>query len=73
MATLKMKEIKNMSANDREKKLKELEMELVKSRSGSAKGGKTKEIKKIIARMLTLNKLATRQETGGSKEVGKNK
>ena len=57
MAILRTKEIKSMSKNDREKKMKELRMELVKSRSGNSKAGnKTKEIKKIIAKILTLNK-----------------
>lgn len=71
MATLKIKEIKNMSKRDREKKMKELKMELIKSRSGNSKtGNKTKEIKRIIARILTLNKST---EDKSSKEVEKNK
>lgn len=47
-----------MSKEDREKKLKELRLELVKSKASAVKtgGAKTKEIKKIIARILTLNK-----------------
>ena len=70
MAILRTKEIKNMSKNDREKKMKELKMELVKSRSANSKSGnKTKEIKKIIAKILTLNK----SEELGSKEVEINK
>jgi len=58
MATLKSKDIQKMSKKDREKKLKELKLELVKSRANASKGGssKIKEIKKIIARILTLNK-----------------
>ena len=71
MATLKIKDIRNMSKGDREKKMKELKMELIKSRSGNSKtGNKTKEIKKIIARILTLNKST---EDKSSKEVEKNK
>lgn len=71
MATLKMKEIRNMSKGDREKKMKELKMELIKSRSGNSKtGNKTKEIKRIIARILTLNRSI---EDASSKEIGKNK
>ena len=70
MAILKTKEIKNMGKKDREKKLKDLKMELVKSRSGNSKAGnKTKEIKKIIAKILTLNK----SEEASSKEVETNK
>jgi len=57
MATLKAKEIRKMSREDREKKLKELRFEIVKSKAGNAKkSGKAKEIKKIIARILTENK-----------------
>ena len=71
MATLKAKDIRNMSKGDREKKMKELKMELVKSLSGNSKAGsKTKEIKKIIARILTLNKS---EEDTSSEEVEKHK
>lgn len=71
MSTLKAKDIRKMSRGDIEKKLKELKMELIKSRSGNSKtGNKTKEIKKIIARILTLNKT---KEEESSKEVERNK
>jgi len=58
MAVLKNKDIENMSKEDREKKLKELELELIKSKVAATKTGssKIKEIKKIIARIHTLNK-----------------
>lgn len=58
MATLKFKEIKTMSKEEREKKMKELRIELVKAQAGSAKKGsmKIKEIKKIIARLHSTNK-----------------
>lgn len=57
MATLKSKDIKKMNAQEREKKLKELKMELIKSKANAAKSGssKSKEIRKIIARILTIN------------------
>ena len=57
MASLKIKDIKNLNESDREKKLKELKLELVKSRVSSSKTGnaKTKEIRKIIARIITFN------------------
>ena len=57
MATLKAKEIGKMDNKQREEKLKELKMELIKSQTTGAKTGKskTKEIKKVIARILTLN------------------
>ena len=54
MPTLKAKDIQKMSKTEREKKIKELRMELV--RSSKAGGSMIKEIKKIIARILTLNK-----------------
>jgi ribosomal protein L29 len=64
MATLKTKDIRNMSKTDREKKLKELRLELVKSRSSATKTGssRAKDIKKIIARILTFNKSETKPE-----------
>ena len=45
-----------MAKEEREKKLEELKLELVKSYAGKEKGKKGKEIKKLIARILTLNK-----------------
>jgi len=64
---MKFKEIQKLSEGDRKNKLKELKVELVKVKTGASKQGssKTKEIRKIIARILTLNN----QE----KEVEKNK
>ena len=58
MASLKIKDIHKMTKEEKEKKLKELRMELIKSRAATAKAGssKTRQIKKIIARLLTLNK-----------------
>jgi len=53
---MKYKEIQKLSETEREKKLKELKLELVKSKASAQKtGSKTREIKKIIARILTLN------------------
>ncbi len=58
MARLKTKEIKNLSKEDREKKIKELRLELIKAKVSAAKAGtsKVKEIKKAIAKILTFNK-----------------
>ena len=52
------KEFKHMSKEDRERKLKELKIELIKSKVNASKGGssKIKNIKKTIAQILTLNK-----------------
>ena len=54
---MKYKEIIKLNEKDREKKLKELKLELVKSKVNVSKTGsaKVKAIKKIIARILTLN------------------
>ncbi len=54
---MKIKELRQMNKEDREKKLKELKLELIKAKSTSAKtaNAKTKQIKKIIAKILTLN------------------
>ena len=54
---MKMKEIQKLNKADREKKMKELKLELVKSKANAAKSGssKAKQIRKIIARMHTLN------------------
>ena len=58
MASLKSKDIKKMSREEKEKKLKELKLELIKAKVSASKTGsaKIKEIKKIIARIFTLNK-----------------
>lgn len=56
MAILKSKEIKSMGKTEIEAKLKELKMELIKSRAKSSQGtsSKSREIKKTIARLLTI-------------------
>ena len=58
MATLKPAEIKAMSKEGRKEKLEELKMELLKSRVNASKTGnsKVRQIKRLIARILTLNK-----------------
>lgn len=58
MANKKITELKNLSKEQKEKKLKDLKLELAKARSDNSKQGssKIKEIKKTIARILTLNK-----------------
>ncbi len=54
---MKFKEITKMNSSEKEKKLKELQIELLKAKATSTKTGssKIKEIKKIIARILTSN------------------
>lgn len=57
MAKKKFKEIKTMGKAERDKKLKELRMELVKSQANASKGGsaKIRQIRRMIARMTMLN------------------
>lgn len=54
---MKYKQLKDLSKQDREKKLKELKTELSKERINASNtgGSKAKRIKKIIARINTLN------------------
>ncbi len=58
MAILRSKEIAKMSNKERDEKIKDLKIELVKNRIEGVKGGKmkAKEIKKTIARLLTFNR-----------------
>lgn len=54
---MKAKNLKELSKDQLNKKLKELRFELIKSHGSSSKTStNTKEIKKTIARILTLNK-----------------
>lgn len=59
MAILKLKNIASMSEKERNEKINELKMELIKNKVSSGKGGKlkTREIKKTIARLITFNRL----------------
>ena len=56
MAILKPKEIRKMDKKAKEIKLKELKFELIKSKGKISQGGSSKirEIKKTIARLLTI-------------------
>jgi len=67
--SLKAREIRAMSREEREKKLKELRLELMKLRMQSQLGtlenpGKIKAIRKTIARILTINREEELQEEG---------
>ncbi|MBS7606388.1 MAG: 50S ribosomal protein L29 [Candidatus Bathyarchaeia archaeon] len=61
MAILRMKEIRNMSREEREKKLAELRSELARLRTMVKAGGavekpaRIREIRRTIARILTVN------------------
>jgi len=52
MAILRSKEIRNMSKEEMENKLRDLKIELIKAKA--QKGKKIREIKRTIARILTL-------------------
>jgi len=58
MAILKNNDISKMTNKEREGKVQELKMELMKERVNLAKGGKIKikEIKRTIAKLLTFNR-----------------
>jgi ribosomal protein L29 len=67
MAVLKNKDIQKMSKKEIEEKIDDLKMEIIKS-SASAKGKlKPKEIKKAIARMLTINRIKSIESFGKTK------
>lgn len=56
MAILTAKQVREMKKNDKEKKMKELKLEMVKAKANQGQGSsKVKEIKKAIARLLTIN------------------
>ena len=58
MAILKSKDIAKMNVTEIEEKIKELRLELVKSRIATKKTGKgTIEIKRTIARLMTFRKI----------------
>ena len=65
MAILKVESIKKMSNKERNEKIKDLKMELIKEKVNLGKGGKIKviEIKRTIARLLTFNGLNKTVET----------
>ena len=67
MAIIKTKQIKGMKPEDLNSRLKELKLELLKEMGNVKMGratknpGKIKEIKKAIARILTFQKVKTRE------------
>ena len=52
----KSKDLKNLNKSDRDKKMKELKIELMKAKSSAQKTGSSRirEIKRTIARILTI-------------------
>ena len=58
MTQIKVEDLRRMNKEERSKKLDELKLELMKSKVSTSKTGssKPKEIRRVIARILTLNK-----------------
>jgi ribosomal protein L29 len=57
MAKLKFKDIEKLSKNEREEKIKELKIELIRNRVAAKAKTDVGEIKKAIARILTFSRL----------------
>jgi len=56
MAILKTKDIKTMTKDEREAKIKELQLELAKGNvTANRANAKTKELKRALARLFTFN------------------
>ena len=55
---MKTKDLRAMSKEEREKRIEELKMELIKSKINASKTGnsRTREIKRLIAKLITINK-----------------
>lgn len=63
MALLRAKDAAKMDQKARKDKLKELKLELMKSRATAQKSsGKTKELKRAIARLHTFNSASKAKE-----------
>ena len=75
MAILKSKDIAKMEDSERKEKLKELKVELIKANVTANKSGKIKikEIKRTIAKILTLTAAKQPREKPAEKSVAKNK
>jgi large subunit ribosomal protein L29 len=71
MAILRIKEIKGMTASEREKRLEELRAELTRARALRTGGGtvespgRIKEMRRTIARILTVNTEERRRKGEG--------
>ena len=59
MALLRAKDVAKMAQKEREEKLKELKMELIRAGvTANKSNAKTKEIKRAISRLITFSKSA---------------
>jgi large subunit ribosomal protein L29 len=79
MPVLRIKEIREMSSEDRMKKLRELKTELVRLKTMIKAGGTVenpamiRELRKTIARILTIEKEEKRELAKAEKEGEKKK
>jgi len=66
MSTIKSKDLRKMNKLEREKKLNDLKFEMIKAKTNTSKKSNTniKEMRKIIARIITINQ----SEEGGLKK-----
>jgi len=64
---MKYSELKKLNKNDRNKKLKDLKMELVKEGVSKQGGNKSAKIRKIIAQIETLNTTENKSSGVGKK------
>jgi ribosomal protein L29 len=70
MAILRAKDIFKLSTKDIDEKIKELTSELIKARASGKKTGKinTREIKRTIARLLTIKQINIKNKTMEAKK-----
>jgi len=75
MPILRVKEIRDMSAEDRKKRLRELQTELVRLRTMIKAGGgienpaRVRELRKTVARILTIENEPTSKKKEGKKKA----
>ena len=56
MASMKYREILKMGKAEKEGKIKELKIEMIKSNANAQKAAKAKEIKRMIAKIIASNR-----------------
>jgi ribosomal protein L29 len=62
MAILRMNDLRKINSKELKEKLKDLKLELIKSQVTANKtNAKTKEIKRAVARIMTLNESRKRE------------
>jgi len=69
MAVLKNKDIEKLSGKERTEKIKELKMELIKSKASNKGNLKAKNIKIAMARLLTFNRTEELNKSSNKKKT----